>query len=88
MLCRIYRSRRRAEMYLYVAADDGLDAVPAALLERFGAPEPVMTLVLSDERRLARADISEVMAAIAGQGYYLQMPPGPEQWQSRAGANG
>lgn len=88
MLCRIYRSGRRAEMYLYVAADDGLEAVPAALLGQFGEPEPVMTLALSAERRLARADVGEVMAAIAGQGYYLQMPPGPEQFKPRVREDG
>ncbi len=88
MLCRIYRSRRREEMYLYVAADRGLDPVPPALLAQFGDPEPVMTLALDGDRRLARADVNEVMAAIAGQGYYLQMPPGPAQWQSRERADG
>lgn len=73
--CWIYASPRKDEMYLYLAREDDFEDVPAELLERFGPPRLVMTLTLDPGRRLARADVEEVMAALREQGYYLQMPP-------------
>jgi uncharacterized protein YcgL (UPF0745 family) len=77
VLCQVFRSSRQQEMYLYVEKSRGLDAVPDELLTRFGTPTPVMVLLLSPERTLARADIGAVIASIAQQGFYLQMPPTP-----------
>lgn len=73
--CWIYKSPRQDEMYLYLAREDGTDAVPTALLERFGAPQLVMQLDLHPGRTLAREDVAEVMAHLAARGYHLQMPP-------------
>ena len=74
-LCEVYKSPREAEMYLFVDKRDGLARVPAALLERFGAPQLVTTLVLTPERKLARVQASRVLEALKEPGYYLQMPP-------------
>ena len=87
-LCQIYKSPRREEMYLYVDKARGLDAVPEALLLQFGEPEPVMTLLLAPERKLARADTAEVLAQIERQGFYLQMPPTAEELLRRDGNRG
>ena len=78
VLCQIFRSTRQNEMYLYVNALEGLSRVPEELLERFGEPEPAMSLVLNAERKLVRADVSRVLEALDAPGYYLQMPPRPE----------
>ncbi|OHV10256.1 YcgL domain-containing protein [Kushneria phosphatilytica] len=75
LLCDIYRSSRREEMYLYVERARGLEDVPEALLQQFGSPQRAVTLLLSHERPLARADVSRVIESIRSQGYYLQMPP-------------
>jgi uncharacterized protein YcgL (UPF0745 family) len=75
MLCQIYKSSRRAEMYLYVEKSVGLDEVPEALMRQFGEPEEVMMLMLDGKRTLARADAAEVLQGITDQGFYLQMPP-------------
>ena len=72
---RIYRSSRRQEMYLYVDARTDLDRVPEALLERFGRPVEAMSLMLSADRPLARADAGRVLAGIEEEGFYLQLPP-------------
>ncbi|MGQ4877470.1 YcgL domain-containing protein [Billgrantia sp. LNSP4103-1] len=80
LLCEIYRSPRKDEMYLYVDKRQGLADVPAALLERFGKPAPIMTLVLTPEKPLARAKASDVMAAIRDKGFYLQMPPAKDEY--------
>lgn len=76
LLCQVFRSSRQQEMYLYVEISRGLRDVPPELLARFGDPAPVMTLNLTPERKLARADANAVLASIADQGFYLQMPPG------------
>lgn len=78
VMCSVYRSRRKAGMYLYVPKGASLDALPEALMAVFGRPEHSMDLLLRRERPLARADVGEVMAALADKGFYLQMPPGDE----------
>lgn len=75
---RVYRSRRKQEMYLYVDAHDGLKRVPEALLERFGTPVEALSMMLTADRRLARADAARVLESIEEEGFYLQMPPVPE----------
>jgi uncharacterized protein YcgL (UPF0745 family) len=62
-------------MYLYVDKQQGLGDLPETLLQTFGTPQSVMTLVLTPERALARADAAAVLDAIERQGFYLQMPP-------------
>jgi uncharacterized protein YcgL (UPF0745 family) len=79
-LCNIYRSSKNEGMYLYVDKQEDLSRVPEALLQRFGKPQLAMTLALSTERKLARADAEKVLAAIAEQGFYLQMPPSPDEY--------
>lgn len=83
VLCQVFRSSRQQEMYLYVEKSRGLDAVPDELLARFGTPTPVMVLLLTPERTLARADVGAVLASIAQQGFYLQLPPTPAQLLQR-----
>jgi uncharacterized protein len=73
--CWIYKSPRKGEMYLYLAAEDGFDMVPPALMERFGTPRLVMRLDLHPGRPLAREDVASVMANLRRQGYHLQLPP-------------
>lgn len=74
-ICSIYRSSKVEGMYLYVDKTEGLARVPEALMQRFGKPEPAMTLLLNAERKLARANAAEVLQAIADAGFFLQMPP-------------
>lgn len=78
----IFKSPKRAEMYLYVDKKQGLTDVPEPLLQRFGKPAHVVDLLLSEARRLARAQASEVLASIEEKGFYLQMPPAEGQVQS------
>jgi uncharacterized protein YcgL (UPF0745 family) len=71
----VFRSRRIADMYLFVDKSDGLARVPEALKHRFGPPELAMELVLTPEHRLARADAGQVLLEIQENGFYLQLPP-------------
>ncbi len=73
--CTVYRSRRKRETYLFLPRDADPRDLPDELLALVGRLEPVMELELTPERRLARADVRTVMAALRETGYYLQLPP-------------
>ncbi|MDH2925509.1 hypothetical protein EV693_10548 [Nicoletella semolina] len=78
MLCAIYKSPKKSEMYLYIEKRDEFSVVPEALLQQFGKPELVMLFNLVGEKQLQRVGNQEVIRAIQEQGFYLQMPPPPE----------
>jgi hypothetical protein len=78
LLCTIYRSSREQELYVYVDRRDGLARLPPELLAQLGRTSEVLTLELTPARKLARANAAEVLARIAEQGYYLQLPPGKQ----------
>jgi uncharacterized protein YcgL (UPF0745 family) len=75
VLCKIYRSARKAETYLYLAQDLAFDDLPVKLRRAFGEPAFVMQLKLTTKRRLARVDVGQVLEQIEAQGFYLQLPP-------------
>lgn len=75
----IYRSSREDEMYLYVDKKEGLSRVPAELMERFGRAELALSLILEPTKKLARADAARVLEDIQHRGFYLQLPPRPDQ---------
>jgi len=62
-------------MYLYVNRQEALERVPEALLAAFGTPVHAFDFVLTPERKLAREDITKVLANLEQQGFHLQMPP-------------
>lgn len=78
--CDIYRSGKNPDMYLYVIRDQGLDAVPPELVHQLGKAEFAMTLELTPDKKLARADTARVMTSLRDNGYYLQIPPRPEAY--------
>jgi len=80
VICSIYKSTKKDEMYLYVDKREGLTRVPPALLEMFGKPAGAMTLLLTPDKKLARVEVQRVMDDIRDKGYYLQMPPPKEEY--------
>lgn len=78
MYCVVYRSKKRAQTYLYVKKADDFTAVPDALLHSFGKPERILLLPLDGSKKLAGACLDKVRQALDEQGYYLQLPPPPE----------
>ncbi|MDG0968677.1 MAG: YcgL domain-containing protein [Porticoccaceae bacterium] len=75
LLCDIYKGSKKEGMYIFVSREDGLSKVPDGLMVRFGAPLRVTTVVLTEDKKLARADAVAVIMDIKNQGFYLQMPP-------------
>lgn len=78
MLTVIYKSPRKDQTYLYVLKRDDFSAVPETLLKTFGKPQLVSLLDLGKRDKLAGADIEKVRADLLSTGFYLQMPPQPE----------
>ncbi len=75
MLCAVYRSYKRDEIYLYVENKDDFSRVPKELLTNFGQPIFVMMINLDKRTKLANADIKLVKANLIEKGFYLQIPP-------------
>ena len=73
--CKVYRSDRKTETYLYLAADKAFDELPETLRRTFGEPAFVMDLLLSPDRKLARVDVAQVLDDLEEQGFSLQLPP-------------
>lgn len=74
-ICDVYKSVGHDEMYLYVKKSDGLERVPAGLLEKFGPHKHALTFVLTSDRRLAKEDPALVLANLEENGFHLQLPP-------------
>ena len=81
-LCEVYRSPKDSDMYLYVLKAEGMARVPAALLEKFGTPKQVMTLLLKPGRKLARVDVDKVKQSLDSQGFFLQLPPPKDDYMT------
>lgn len=75
-LVSIYKSVRREGMYLYLDKGQSLHELPEGLMARFGRPVHAFDLLLTEHRKLARAEASKVLSEIEDRGFYLQMPPG------------
>ena len=78
---KVYRSAVKQDMYIFVAEDEEFSRVPLELQKRFGRPIEAMSIVLDGNRVLARADAVTVLEQIQREGFYLQMPPAPEDWR-------
>ncbi len=79
-LCDVYKSQKEQGLYLYVLRQTGLDDVPEALLKKFGTPALVTSIPLTPNRQLARCTSEQILEAIAAQGFYLQLPPRPDEY--------
>lgn len=78
MLCVIYKSAKKAQTYLFVKTRDDFSSVPEALMTTFGTPILVTLTNLATKEKLAFANLEKVKTSLNEQGYYLQLPPPPE----------
>lgn len=78
MLCVIYKSAKKAQMYLFVKTRDDFSLVPEQLMTMFGTPTLVTLTNLATKKKLAFADLEKVKINLNEDGYYLQLPPPPE----------
>ncbi|MCF7966243.1 YcgL domain-containing protein [Methylobacter sp. Wu8] len=75
MLCFIYKSLKKENLYLYVDKKDDFSKVPEALFNSFGKMEFVMDLELTPERKLAKEDAAKVIDSLTAKGFFVQLPP-------------
>lgn len=75
MQCYIYKSLKKAELYLYLEKKDDFSALPQALFDSFGQMAFVMELELTPQRKLARENVEKVIAGLENRGFFVQMPP-------------
>ncbi len=75
LIIEVFHSSKREGMYLFVEKAVGLSKVPDELMERFGKGVSAMTMLLTPEKKLARAEAQKVMDEIRDKGFYLQLPP-------------
>ena len=71
----VYKSQRKDDTYVYLAARDDFSVLPEALIARLGPFRFVLDVALTPERKLARGDTATVRANLAARGFHLQLPP-------------
>ena len=74
MQCFVYRSRKKADTYLYISRQDDFSDIPNGLMRLFGNPEFALKFDLTPDRKLAAANAEDVINSLNQQGFYLQMP--------------
>ncbi len=77
MLCSIYKSSKKEGTYLYIPKRGDFSQVPDTLMQMFGKPVFVM-LVNLESRQLAQVNVENVKSSLDEQGFFLQLPPPPE----------
>ena len=85
----VYKSLKKADTYVYLAARDDFARLPPPLLTQLGKLEFVLDVALTPERRLAQADTAVVRANLESQGFHVQFPktvldPMTEDWGTDA----
>ena len=85
----VYKSLRKADTYLYLAARDDFARLPEPLHAQLGRLEFVLELDLTPERRLAQEDPAVVRGNLVHRGFHLQFPasvadPMSEDWGTDA----
>ena len=78
MKAHVYRSAKRDDTYVYLRDAGDVSVLPGPLVERLGELIHVMDVELTPERKLARVDAAVVRDNLARVGYFLQLPPVPD----------
>jgi uncharacterized protein YcgL (UPF0745 family) len=71
----VYKSLRKDDTYVYLAARDDFARLPEPLRTQLGGLRFVLELALTPERKLARDDAAVVRENLALRGFHLQFPP-------------
>ena len=73
MLCFIYRSSLKPDVYIYLAEEDVFDNVPKEIFNSLGILEFSMELELTSRTKLARENIETVLNNLKEHGFHLQL---------------
>ena len=72
----VYKSRRKADTFVFLAARDDFTRLPEPVRVQLGELAFVLEVALTPERRLAQSDPQLVRANLAAHGFHVQFPPG------------
>ncbi|GAB3736658.1 YcgL domain-containing protein [Luteimonas pelagia] len=75
MLAYVYKSLKKADTYVYLAAREDFTRLPDALHAQLAPFAFVLEVRLDPGRRLAREDADVVREHLAVRGFHLQLPP-------------
>ena len=75
MLAHVYKSLKKADTYVYLAARDDFARLPEPLRSQLGPLQFVLEVALTPERKLAREDAAVVRENLVLRGFHLQFPP-------------
>jgi len=73
----VYKSLRKADTFVYLAARDDFETIPESLRAPLGSLAFVLEVALTPERKLARGNAAQVRENLAAQGFHIQFPPPP-----------
>ena len=71
----VYKSLKKADTYVYLAARDDFARLPDPLRSQLGPLQFVLDVALDEGRKLAREDAGVVRTNLATRGFHLQFPP-------------
>ena len=75
MLAYVYKSLKKADTYVFLAARDDFARLPEPLRTQLGALQFVLEVALDAQRKLAQADPVVVMENLTVRGFHIQFPP-------------
>jgi len=75
MLAHVYKSLKKADTYVYLAARDDFARLPPPLQVQLGRLQFVLEVDLVPGRTLARADPGVVRGNLVERGFHVQFPP-------------
>jgi len=78
MRAHVYKSLKKADTYVYLAARDDFTRLPEPLRTQLGPLQFVLEVALDPGRKLAREDVEVVRGNLALRGFHLQFPPASE----------
>ena len=81
----VYKSLRKADTFVYLAARDDFERIPGPLREQLGGLSFVLEVTLDADRKLARENVDTVRENLVLRGFHLQMPPPPDLLGQRDG---
>jgi uncharacterized protein YcgL (UPF0745 family) len=90
MQAHVYKSLKKADTYVFLAARDDFGRLPEPLRTQLGPLQFVLEVALTPERKLAREDAAAVRENLALRGFHLQFPsasdvdPMSEDWGTDA----
>jgi uncharacterized protein YcgL (UPF0745 family) len=71
----VYKSRRKADTFVFLAARDDFTRLPGPVRAQLGELAFVLEVALIADRRLAQSDPELVRANLAAHGFHVQFPP-------------